>query len=75
MVWALLVSHIKRARRKMRRSRWAKIGKKFENGIDNITHAIMVYRHFEERERNIEKVKGERHKFCEPLYIESEPQF
>ncbi len=59
----------------MRRSRWARLFKKIEKRIDDITHFIMVYRHFEERERNTELATGENHKFCEPLYIDYKPRF
>ena len=54
----------------MKRSRWARIGKKFESAVYGISHAIMVYRNFEERERNIQIATGENHKFCEDKYID-----
>jgi hypothetical protein len=54
----------------MKRSRWAKIGKNFEERIGDISHFIMVMRYMDEREKNIQIATGENHKFCEDNYID-----
>lgn len=54
----------------MKRSRWAKIGKSFENRIYDISHFLMVIRYMDERERNIQIATGENRKFCEDNYID-----
>lgn len=65
--------HIGKARRSVRRSRWAKIGKNFERRIGNILHFIMVVRFMDEREKNIQIWENRR--FCEDEFIETPIQF